>query len=147
MDLIYLDYNCFQRGFDDPNQIRIQFEAIACEEIFKKAERKEVCLVWSFMHADENILCPFVERKLSVIHLSTLCKKKIGPEDKILNRAKAFQQKVNLSSKDAIHIACADYCGCRYFITCDELLLKRSKRLNLKIKMMNPVDYIREVVK
>ena len=24
MSLIYLDYNCFQRGFDDPSQTRIQ---------------------------------------------------------------------------------------------------------------------------
>ena len=147
MDLIYLDYNCFQRGFDDPNQIKIQFEALACEQIFKKAQKKEIRLAWSFMHEDENILCPFIERKLSVIHLSALCNKKIGPEDKILDRAKEFQQKANLSSKDAIHIACADYFGCRYFITCDEVLLKRSKRLNLNIEIMNPVDYIREVVK
>jgi len=56
-DLIYLDYNCFQRGFDDPRQIKIQLEALACEEIFAKAERKKVRLVWSFMHEDENILC------------------------------------------------------------------------------------------
>lgn len=93
MDLIYLDYNCFQRGFDDPNQIKIQFEALAYEEIFKKTERKEISLVWSFMHDDENILCPFIERKLSVIQLSTLCNKRIGTEEEIHNLAKEFQQK------------------------------------------------------
>jgi hypothetical protein len=38
MDLIYLDYNCFQRGFDDPRQIRMQMEALACQEIFTRAE-------------------------------------------------------------------------------------------------------------
>lgn len=32
MDLIYLDYNCFQRRFDDASQIRIKLEALACEE-------------------------------------------------------------------------------------------------------------------
>jgi hypothetical protein len=41
MDLIYLDYNCFQRGFDDFRQIRIQMESLACQEIFVKAERDE----------------------------------------------------------------------------------------------------------
>ena len=97
-------------------------------------------LAWSFMHEDENILCLFIERKLSVIHLSALCNKRIGPDDKILDRAKEFQQKANLSSKDAIHIACADYFGCRYFITCDEVLLKRSKRLNLNIEIMKNVS-------
>jgi len=59
MDLIYLNYNCFQRGFDDPRQIRIRMEALACQEIFLRAERNEIQLVWSFMHEDENIFCPF----------------------------------------------------------------------------------------
>ena len=58
MDLIYLDYNCFQRGFDDPQQVRIQMEALACHEIFVRAEGDKVRLVWSFMHEDETIICP-----------------------------------------------------------------------------------------
>jgi hypothetical protein len=62
MDLIYLDYNCFQRRFDDPSQIRIQLEALACEEIFLRAEIEEIQLAWSFMHADETLLCPFPNR-------------------------------------------------------------------------------------
>ncbi len=52
MNLIYLDYNCFQRGFDDHRQIRIQMEALACQEIFNRTEREELQLVWSFMHED-----------------------------------------------------------------------------------------------
>ena len=56
MDLIYLDYNCFQRRFDDPSQIKIQLEAMACEEIFLRAEIEEVKLAWSFMHEDETLL-------------------------------------------------------------------------------------------
>ena len=56
MDLIYLDYNCFQRRFDDPNQIRIQMEALACQEIFNRAEAQIVQLIWSFMHEDELII-------------------------------------------------------------------------------------------
>ena len=45
MDLIYLDYNCFQRGFDDLTQTRIKMEAIACQEIFTQAERNKVTLI------------------------------------------------------------------------------------------------------
>lgn len=62
MTLIYLDYNCFQRGFDDPRQVRIQMEAVACQAIFTQAQTEYVSLVWSFMHQDETELCPFVER-------------------------------------------------------------------------------------
>ncbi len=63
MDLIYLDYNCFQRRFDDPSQIKIQLEALACEEIFLRAEIEEIQLAWSFMHEDETLLCPFPKSK------------------------------------------------------------------------------------
>ena len=40
--LIYLDYNCFQRSFDDPHQVRIQMEALACQEIFILAEKERL---------------------------------------------------------------------------------------------------------
>ena len=145
MDLIYLDYNCFQRGFDDPRQIKIQLEALACEEIFARAERKQVRLVWSFMHADENILCPFMERKLEVSRLSVLCRVRVGPEEEISNLAKHFEQEAKLSSKDAIHLACACFTRSPFFLTCDDELIKCAKRLNLEIRVMNPIEYIREV--
>lgn len=145
MDLIYLDYNCFQRGFDNPQQVKIQMEALACKEIFSNTERKTVRLVWSFMHEDESILCPFLERKLEVLRLSALCEIRVGPKNDIYNLAKDFQQRARLSSKDAIHLACAYYSKCNFFLTCDDELIKRSTRLNLEIRVINPVEYIREV--
>src|SRR3972149_1211276 len=109
MDLIYLDYNCFQRAFDDPKQIKIQMEALACEAIFIKTEQKNVKLIWSFMHEDENILCPFIERKLEVNRLSALCEVRVGPVDAIYQLAEGIQRKGKLSSKDSIHLACAHH--------------------------------------
>lgn len=146
MELIYLDYNCFQRGFDDPRQIRIQMEALACQEIFIMAEQNEIRLVWSFMHEDENILCPFSERKYEVSRLTTLCKVRVGPREEIYNLAKSFQEKAGLSAKDAIHLACACYAKASFFLTCDNDLIKqsRSKRLKLEVTVMNPVEYIRQ---
>jgi predicted nucleic acid-binding protein len=146
MDLIYLDYNCFQRGFDDPHRIKIQLEALACEAIFKEAEKEEIKLVWSFMHEDENSLCPFLERKLEVLRLSFLCKTRIFPNQEVYRLAKSFQEKARLSSKDAVHLACADLTGCGYFLTCDDKLIQRAKRLSLAMKVMNPVDYVREAM-
>jgi predicted nucleic acid-binding protein len=142
MDLIYLDHNCFQRSFDDHRQIRIQMEALACQEIFNRAEREELRLVWSFMHQDENLLCPFPERKIEVFRLSSLCEVRVGTNDDIYRYALSFQQKGRLSAKDAIHVACAFYAKATFFITCDDRLIRRARRLNLNMKLMNPVDYI-----
>ena len=144
MDLIYLDYNCFQRGFDDPQQIKIQMEALACQEIFVRAEKDEVRLAWSFIHEDETILCPFPERKYEVLRLAILCKVRVGPEEKINNLAKSLQKKGGLSAKDAIHLACASYIDADFFLTCDDRLIKQAKRLKFEIVIINPVDYIRK---
>jgi predicted nucleic acid-binding protein len=147
MASIYLDYNCFQRGFDDSRQIKIHLEALACQEVFAKAESKEVKLAWSFMHEDENSLCPFIERKIEVLRLSALCESRISPRSDIRTVAKDFQQKVLLSSKDSLHLSCAHHAGCTVFLTCDEELIRRAKRLNLPMRIMNPVDYVRGVEK
>ncbi|MGH9752093.1 MAG: type II toxin-antitoxin system VapC family toxin [Blastocatellia bacterium] len=144
MDLIYLDYNCFQRGFDDPTQVRIQMEALACQEIFSRAENGERQLIWSFMHEDENLLCPFPDRKYEMARLSALCQTRVGPEDEIRNLAQSFQRKAKLSAKDAIHLACAVHTGAAFFLTCDDGLIKRAKKLKLNIIVMNPVDYVRK---
>lgn len=146
MDLIYLDYNCFQRGFDDPRQIRTQMEALACQEIFVKAEGGKVRLVWSFMHEDEAILCPFPERKYEGLRLANLCKVRVGPEEEIRKLAKSFQKKGRLLAKDAIHLACASYIKADFFLTCDDSLIRQAKRLKLETVIMNPVDYIRQGV-
>ena len=144
MDLIYLDYNCFQRGFDDPRQTRIQMEALACQEIFIRAEGDKARLVWSFMHEDETILCPFPERKYEVLRLSTLCQVRVGPKEEIYKLAKLFQKEGALSAKDAIHLACASNIKAGFFLTCDDRLIKQAKKLKLEIVVMNPVDYIRQ---
>jgi len=146
MDLVYLDYNCFQRGFDDPRQIRIQLEALACQEVFIRAEEGTVLLVWSFMHADETMLCPFPERKQAAFRLATLCRVRVGPEEEIHKLAKSLQQKGELSAKDAIHLACASYVGADVFLTCDDTLIRRARRLESEMVVMNPVDYIRQEV-
>lgn len=146
MDLIYLDYNCFQRVFDDPRQIRIRMEALACQEIFVRAEDGKVQLVWSFMHEDETILCPFPERKYGVLRLVALCKVRVRPEEEIYKLAKSLQKEGKLSAKDAIHLACASYSAANFFLTCDDRLIKRSQLLKLGAAVRNPVDYIGQEV-
>jgi hypothetical protein len=142
MNLIYLDYNCFQLGFDVLQQIRIQMEALASEWIFEQAQMGRLTLAWSFMHDDENHLCPFLDRQIEALRLSELCLIKIAPETEIYNRAKEFHQTANLSPKDAIHVSCAVFINADYFITCDDRLLKQTNRLNLHTEAINPTNYL-----
>lgn len=142
MDIIYLDYNCFQRSFDDTSQIKIQMEALACQQIFSRAERRQVRLVWSFMHQDETLLCPFPERKIEALRLASLCQERVGPSEDIYRLAKSFQAQAHLLAKDAVHLACAVYSGAKLFLTCDERLIRQAQRLSLPLRVINPVEYI-----
>jgi hypothetical protein len=144
MTLIYMDYNCFQRGFDDPRQVRIQLEALACQEVFTRAEKGVIQLVWSFMHEDETILCPFPDRKYAVFRLAMLCQVRMGPREEIRDLAQLFQKQARLSAKDAIHLACASCAAANVFLTCDDILVRQAKSLKLDLSILNPVDYIRQ---
>ncbi|MDO9541254.1 MAG: PIN domain-containing protein [Kiritimatiellia bacterium] len=139
--LIYLDYNCFQRGFDDQRQSRIRIEAAACERLFLDAEAEKIELIWSFMHADENEACPFTERKQEIKRLSSLCSVRVGPSEEIREMAKRLQSDTGVSAKDALHLACALKAKASVFITCDDdIINKAGDKIGLSVK--NPIEYI-----
>jgi len=140
--IVYLDENCYQRGFDDQSQARIRMESIACQEIIQRAEDGEVDLVWSFMHLDETLHCPFAERKMAILQLSALCRILVGPSDDILERARAVQRAHGCSAKDALHLACALSAASSVFLTCDDGITRKIKKLE-NMEIMNPIEYIR----
>ena len=47
---------------------------------------------------------------------------------------------------DALHIAFAENANVDYMITTDKLLLNASKRADLTTKVINPVEFIMEVI-
>ena len=61
---LHLDYNYCQRSFDDLTQTRIKMEVIDCQEIFTQVERNKVTLIWSLIHQDETLLCPFLRENI-----------------------------------------------------------------------------------
>ena len=55
-------------------------------------------------------------------------------------------RKYNIKDMDALHLAFAESKEIDYFITTDKLLINASKRANLKIKVINPIEFIMEVI-
>ena len=54
--------------------------------------------------------------------------------------------KVGLKPKDALHIACAKEAGCHYFLTTDDIILKRMTDKK-GILVLNPIDFIKLIEK
>lgn len=93
----------------------------------------------------------FLERKLNIKSISTLCKETIKPNDNIKLIAKDIVKNSNTKDKDALHLASALYENCKYFITCDDKFIKtvERNRESLKdiirnIKLYNPIDFLRK---
>jgi len=139
---LYLDYNCFQRGFDDLRQPRIRREAEACQRLFALAENGKIELVWSFIHDEEAALCPFPARRLGALRSSHLCRIRILHDGEILRQALEYQHRAGLSAKDALHLSCAAFAGAAVLLTCDDSFQKRALRLKLRLPILNPLDYI-----
>ena len=141
--------NIYNRCFDDQSQLRIRLETAAIEGTLELAEGGALELIWSFMLDYENSLNPDADRKEWVELLSRLCADRIAPAPEILTLARRVMKLSKLSARDALHLACAEYAGCDYFITCDDSLIRKvqgSRNLRLKVKAINPVEFIRHEV-
>lgn len=148
---IYFDMNIYNRIFDDQTQMRIRFESMAIDILFELVEMNKYELMWSFILEYENSRNPFIERKINIKSISTLCKETIKPNEKIKLTAKDIVKNSNAKDKDALHLASAVYGECKYFITCDDKFIKTIERNkdNLKdiiqdIKLYNPIDFLRK---
>lgn len=76
-----------------------------------------------------------------------MCTDTIAPSPEILSLARKLMNLRKLKPRDALHVACAQYAGCEFFITCDDLLIQRAsrgvRRSALRIQTVNPVEFMR----
>jgi len=137
---VYLDNCCFNRPFDDQKQIRIRIETEAKLYIQFKIAQKELYLAWSYILDYENSVNPYPDRKVIIEKWKSRSYKNVIENPVILNDAKQIG-KLGVSSKDALHIACAIDADCDYFITTDDGILNKLKDYPL-IRIINPVNII-----
>ncbi|RQD68254.1 MAG: PIN domain-containing protein [Tindallia sp. MSAO_Bac2] len=147
---IYFDMNIYNRLFDDQEQLRIRFESMAIDILFELVEKGKYKLMWSFMLDYENSRNPYVERRLHIDSISSLCDNVIKPNDRIKELAKDVVKRTNAREKDALHLASAIFEGCNYFITCDDKFIKtiakneqNMNELLNGIILYNPIDFLR----
>jgi len=138
-----LDNCAFNRPFDDQKQIRIHIESEAKLYIQDKLKENKIELVWSYILDYENEQNPFEERKRVIRKWKKIAKEDIEEDKWIIQKAKELQN-TRLHGKDALHVACAIKAKAEYFITTDDFII-RSMNKNNEIKVINPVDFIKEI--
>ena len=140
---VYLDNCTFNRPFDDQTQIRIRLETEAKLYIQEKIRDGTLELVWSYMLDYENLANPFEERRNTIQNWKARAFIDIDADLEILTKANVLS-KIGLRNKDALHLACAIAAKCDYFVTTDDILLKKTVGFE-DITVIDPPNLIRSV--
>jgi predicted nucleic acid-binding protein len=141
---LYIDLSCFNRPFDDQRQRRIRLETEAIFRVLTRIIEGKDSLLWSWVMSFENDKHPNPERRDEIAVWESRSERSIGLSNLIEKRARRIA-KSGISSLDALHLASAEKGGANVILTCDDVLLRRSKRLTLALRVLNPVAYFNEV--
>ena len=140
---IYLDICCFNRPFDDQSQLRIKLESEAKLGIQEDIRSGKHTLIWSYMLDYENQKCPFPERRDQISKWRAYAMEDIEEDEALINLAKFISQ-TGIKKMDSLHIASAVKANADYFLTTDDVILKRAS-LIATIKITDPIGFIKEV--
>ena len=141
---VYLDNCCFNRPFDDQSQARIRLEAEAKLEIQRRIVDKAIELAWSYVLDHENQANPFEERRGVVARWKTVAVVDVGQTDAIVHQARESASR-GVRAKDALHVACAMAADCDYFLTTDDIVVRKMRGF-AGIAVVDPMQFIVEVV-
>jgi len=148
---IYLDMNVYNRMFDNQDQITIKLDTIAIDILYELIGNGTFKLIWSYILEYENRNNPFPNRKERVSIISQMRADTILGNEEVIKAAESIQNLSKAKSKDSLHLACAIHSGCKYFITCDNVLIRtinynKAALVNIlgEIQLISPVDFIRK---
>jgi predicted nucleic acid-binding protein len=141
--LLYLDLNCFNRPFDDQNQMRVAEETEAVFSILQRIEDGTDELAWSGALTFENSQHPLEDRRDEIARWEQRASSNLGITDAVAERARELVD-AGFHDLDSVHLACAETAGCDRFLTCDDRLLRRAVRVQLMVDVQNPVDYVED---
>lgn len=143
---IYLDNCCYSRPFDDLSEEKNYIESQAIKIIIDKNFKNELkiytsdAVVLEMKNIKDQIKRAKVLEVYNKLNLSN-----IKFFDKIMDRAYQLGQ-YNIKNMDSLHIAYAESSNIDYFITTDRLLINAANRANLKVKVINPINFVMEVI-
>ena len=141
---IYLDMCCYNRPYDDQEQLKVAIETQSKLHIQTLVKDKKSELIVSYMLRYECSNNPFEMRRNVIFdYMNKNAYAYVGDEHKAVIEEKASEiMKTGIKFKDACHVASAIFAKCEYFISTDIRLLKYK---NEEIKMVTPVEFIMEM--
>ena len=144
---LYLDNCCYNRPYDDQAQEKIHLEGQAVLSIINRSMRG----------GDEIIGSPALEleigwtgdvgkkEKVGCLYRQTVTTRAGYTED-VPKLASELSGHTGLKTLDAFHLSFAETAGADFLLTTDAKFEKLCSKLTLKVRVMNPLRYLTEVM-
>jgi predicted nucleic acid-binding protein len=144
---LYLDTCCYNRPYDDQTQERIHLEGEAILAIISKCEQAGNVIVGSPALEIEIEQIGNIEKqeKIKIFYAQTI-NKKIEYNVDILKRVKELSEQSRIRTLDKFHLIFAEYAGADILLTTDDKFEKACSKLNLHVRVMNPLNYLLEAM-
>ena len=144
---LYLDNCCYNRPFDDLTNRKNYIESQSIIVILDLYKNGKLDIYKSKILDYEISQMKNITKKNKVLDVyGSLQSNYIDTTNEIIDKAKELK-KYNIKEKDALHIAYAEYGDLDYFITVDKILINATSKIkDLRIKVINPTEFIMEVI-
>jgi predicted nucleic acid-binding protein len=145
---LYLDNCCYNRPYDDQSYERIHLEEEAVLAIINKCEQAGNEIIGSPALDIEIEQIENIEKqeKVKNFYEQTIYKK-IEYNSGILKRVKELSEQSNIRTLDRFHLSFAEYAGVDVLLTTDDKFEKVCSKLNLNIKVINPLKFLLEAMR
>jgi len=138
---IYLDVCSLNRPFDNLSNDRIRLESEAVLAILAHCKAGTWALITSDVAAFEISLIPKEERRENVGRLRFVASLRIPLDDRLIRKAMEFAA-AGIAPLHALHLAAALKGQADVFLTTDDDLLYRTRRIRVGINAYNPARWI-----
>lgn len=135
---IYLDNCCYNRPYDNQSQQRINDET---ESIFRAINQKENIIIGSDTLILEMAQIKDVDLQLDIVAMySQTIKEEVSTSEEVEKIADSIMSESSIHKMDALHLASAIVGKAEVFLTVDDKLIKSCSKLNLNMRVINPVE-------
>ena len=141
------DICCYSRLYDDQTQIKVYMESEAILNILNISKQNNDEIVGSSALDLEIDQIDNVEKreKIKYFYHQTITEK-IDYTENVLNRVKELSEQTKIKTLDSFHLSFAEYSNANILLTTDTKFEKACAKIDLKIKVINPVKYLMEVI-
>lgn len=143
---LYLDNCCYNRPFDDQTQERIHLESEAILTILQRGQSGMYSIIGSNILELEMDRMQDIVKRERVKELYKVADLHIMYTDEIKKRSQEIMSQSKIRTFDSLHIAVAEAAGADVMLTTDDKLEKMSGRMNLNVRVMNPLRFAWEAI-